>query len=90
MTTSNRKTILELIQISDIGLLFFCLGIAYALTSHRQACDLLNSLETRHPIQVFIATLVLALGWHGAFRSNGFYRSRRLEGSQRNTGCLLS
>ena len=85
MTPSNRKTILELVQISDIGLLFFCLGIAYALTSHRQALDLLNSLETRHPIQVFIATLVLAFGWHGALRSNGFYRSRRLEGYFKET-----
>jgi exopolysaccharide biosynthesis polyprenyl glycosylphosphotransferase len=85
MTPSNRKTILELVQISDIGLLFFCLGIAYALTSHRQAFDLLNSLETRHPIQVFIATLALALGWHGALRSNGFYRSRRLEGYLKET-----
>jgi len=79
MTPSNRKTNLELVQVGDIGLLFSCLGIAYALTSHRQAADLLNSLETRHPIQVFIATLVLGLGWNGALRSQGFYRSRRLD-----------
>src|SRR5882757_1054185 len=80
MTPSNRKTILELVQISDIGMLFLCLGIAYVLASHRQAVDLLNSLETHHPIQVFLATLVLAFAWHGVLRSNGFYRSRRLDG----------
>ena len=85
MTPSNRKTILELVQIGDIGLLFFCLGIAYSLTSHRHAFDLLNSLETRHPIQVFIATVVLAFGWHGALRANRFYRSRRLEGYVKGT-----
>jgi exopolysaccharide biosynthesis polyprenyl glycosylphosphotransferase len=80
MTPSNRKTVLELVQISDIGLLFSCLGIAYGLTSHRHLLDLLNSLETRHPIQVFIATIFLAFGWHVALRSNDFYRSRRVEG----------
>ena len=80
MTPSNRKSILELVQVADIGLLFSCLGMAYVLASHRQVSDLLNSLETRHPIQVFIATFVLALGWHGALRSQGFYRSRRLDG----------
>jgi exopolysaccharide biosynthesis polyprenyl glycosylphosphotransferase len=79
MTPSNRKTILELVQVGDIALLFSCLGIAYVLTSHRKALDLLNSLETRHPIQVFIATLLLAWVWHRALVSNGFYRSRRLE-----------
>jgi len=80
MTPSNRKTILELVQISDVGLLFFCLGTAYLLTSHRKILDLLNSLETHRPIQVFIATLVLAFVWHGTLRSNGFYRSHRLDG----------
>jgi exopolysaccharide biosynthesis polyprenyl glycosylphosphotransferase len=80
MTPSNRKTILELVQFGDIGLLFFCLGTAYALLSHRRIFDLLNSLETKHPIQVFLATLMLALGWNVALRSLHFYRSRRLDG----------
>ena len=80
MTPSNRKTILELVQVGDIALLFSCLGIAYVQESHRKALDLLNSLETHHPIQVFLATLLLALAWHGTLLSNGFYRSRRLEG----------
>src|ERR1700722_11434770 len=80
MTPSNRKTILELVQVSDIGLLFSCLGIAYLLTSQHKAFDVLNSLETRHPIQVFLGTIALAFAWHGVLQSNGFYRSRRLEG----------
>src|SRR5882757_7139337 len=90
MTPSNRKTILELVQFSDIGLLFSCLGIAYVLTSHRKVLDLLNSLETRHPIQVFIGTLVLAFAWHGTLRSSGFYRSRRLEGYLKGTLDVFS
>ena len=80
MTPSNRKTVLELVQIGDIGLLFCCLGTAYILTSHRHFLDLLNSLETRHPVQVFLATVMLAFGWHTILRSNRFYRSHRLEG----------
>lgn len=85
MTPSNRKTVLELIQIGDVGLLFFCLGIAYVLMSHRHFFDLLNSLETRHPIQVFLATIALGFGWHVALRSNSFYRSHRLEGYLKGT-----
>lgn len=80
MTPSNRKTILELVQVGDIALLFSSLGIAYVLESHRKVLDLLNSLETHHPIQVFLATFLLALAWHGTLSSNGFYRSHRLEG----------
>src|SRR5580698_1168807 len=79
MTPSNRKTILELVQLSDIGLLFSCLGIAYLLTSQRKTLDLLNSLETHHPIQVFLGTIALGFAWHGVLQSKGFYRSRRLE-----------
>jgi exopolysaccharide biosynthesis polyprenyl glycosylphosphotransferase len=79
MTPSNRKTFVELVQIGDIALLFSCLGVAYGLMSHRHLLDLLNSLETRHPIQVFIATVMLAFGWHVTLRSNRFYRSRRVE-----------
>ncbi|WP_213806429.1 sugar transferase [Granulicella sp. dw_53] len=85
MTPSNRKTIFELVQIVDIGLLFASLGIAYVLTSHRHVFDLLNSLETRHPVQVFAATILLVWAWHGALRSCGFYRSRRLDGYLRET-----
>jgi exopolysaccharide biosynthesis polyprenyl glycosylphosphotransferase len=85
MTPSNRKTILELVQIGDIGLLFSCLGIAYGVTSHRHVLDLLNSLETRHPIQVFIATILLAFVWHVVLRSNRFYSSRRVENYFRET-----
>jgi exopolysaccharide biosynthesis polyprenyl glycosylphosphotransferase len=80
MTPSNRKTILELVQAADIAILFSSLGMAYILESHRKALDLLNSLETHHPIQVFLATFLLALAWQGTLLSNGFYRSRRLEG----------
>jgi exopolysaccharide biosynthesis polyprenyl glycosylphosphotransferase len=79
MTPSTRKTFLELVQIGDIGLLFGCLGVAYALTTRHAILNLFNSLETHHPIQVFIATIVLALGWHQALRANGFYRSHRLD-----------
>ena len=79
MTPSNRKTFVELVQIGDIALLFSCLGVAYGLMSRRHLLDLLNSLETRHPIQVFIATVMLAFGWHVTLRSNRFYRSRRVE-----------
>jgi exopolysaccharide biosynthesis polyprenyl glycosylphosphotransferase len=85
MTPSNRKTMLELVQVADIGLLFSSLGIAYVLISKRHVLDLLNSLETRHPIQVFVATLVLAWGWHAALRYHGFYRSRRLDGYLKET-----
>lgn len=85
MTPSNRKTMLELVQVADIGLLFSCLGIAYVLVSRRHVLDLLNSLETRHPIQVFVATLVLAWGWHSSLRYHGFYRSRRLDGYLKET-----
>jgi exopolysaccharide biosynthesis polyprenyl glycosylphosphotransferase len=80
MTPSNRKTLLELAQIGDIAILFACLGIAYGLMSHHHLVDLLNSLETSHPIQVFMDTILLALAWHGALRSNRFYRSPRWEG----------
>ncbi len=90
MTPSNRKTILQLVQISDIGPLFSCLGIGYGLTSHRHLLDLLNSLETRHPIQVFIATIFLAFGWHVTLRSNDFYRSRRVEGYLKETRDVCS
>ncbi len=51
MTPANRKTILELVQISDIGLLFSCLGIAYGLTSHRHLSDLLNSSKPGIPFR---------------------------------------
>jgi exopolysaccharide biosynthesis polyprenyl glycosylphosphotransferase len=85
MTPSNRRTILELVQIGDIALLFACLGIAYGFISHRHVLDLLNSLETRHPIQVFLDTILLSLGWHGALQSNRFYRSRRWEGYLKGT-----
>jgi exopolysaccharide biosynthesis polyprenyl glycosylphosphotransferase len=80
MTHSNRNTMLDLVQIGDVALLFACLGIAYGLTSHHHLIDLLNSLETPHPIQVFLDTILLALAWHGALRSNRFYRSPRWEG----------
>ena len=85
MTPSNRKTFLELGKIGDIGLLFSCLGVAYGLMSRRHLLDLLNSLETRHPIQVFIATVLLAFGWHVTLRSNNFYVSRRVEGYFKET-----
>jgi exopolysaccharide biosynthesis polyprenyl glycosylphosphotransferase len=85
MTPSHRKALFELVQIVDIGLLFICLGISYVLTSHSHVFDLLNSLETRHPIQVFGATLVLVWGWHMTLRSSGFYRSRRLDGYLKET-----
>ncbi|WP_433964699.1 hypothetical protein [Tunturiibacter gelidiferens] len=83
MTPSNRTTILELAPIGDIGLLFCCLGLSYVTAVHQRVFDVFNSLETHYPIQVFVATIVLATGWHVALRSNGFYRSRRLNGSLR-------
>jgi exopolysaccharide biosynthesis polyprenyl glycosylphosphotransferase len=80
MTPSNRKTVLELVQVSDVCLLFSCLGLSYALATRHNALTLLNSLETHRPIRVFMATLLLALVWHGTLRSKAFYRSRRLDG----------
>jgi FlaA1/EpsC-like NDP-sugar epimerase len=80
MTRSNRKAISDIIRVVDVALLFSSLGIAYILESHRNALDLLNSLETHHPIQVFLATFFLALSWQATLSANGFYRSHRLQG----------
>jgi exopolysaccharide biosynthesis polyprenyl glycosylphosphotransferase len=85
MTPSYRKSFLELVQLGDIALLFCCLGIAYVATIHQPVFDVFNSLETHHPIQVFLLTLVLATGWHGSLRANGFYRSRKVEDYLKNT-----
>jgi exopolysaccharide biosynthesis polyprenyl glycosylphosphotransferase len=85
MTPSNRKTILELVQFGDIGLLFFCLGTTYVLSSHQHTFALFNSLETRHPVQVFIETIMLGIGWHTTLRAHRFYQSRRLEGFVKET-----
>jgi exopolysaccharide biosynthesis polyprenyl glycosylphosphotransferase len=79
MTPPNRKIFLELVEFGDICLLFGSLGAAYALISGHHSSGFLDSLETRHPIQVFLATLVLAVVWHGILRSNKFYRSRRVD-----------
>jgi exopolysaccharide biosynthesis polyprenyl glycosylphosphotransferase len=94
MTPSNRTAILELVPIGDIGLLFCCLGLSYVATVHQPVFDVVNSLETHYPIQVFVATVVLVLGWHAALRVNGFYRLRRLNSSLREmldvcTACCL-
>jgi exopolysaccharide biosynthesis polyprenyl glycosylphosphotransferase len=85
MTPSNRATILELAPIGDIALLFCCLGLSYVATIHEPVFDVLNSLETHYPIQVFSATFVLALGWHLALRVNGLYRGGRRRESVRET-----
>jgi exopolysaccharide biosynthesis polyprenyl glycosylphosphotransferase len=85
MTPSNRATILELAPIGDIALLFCCLGLSYVATIHQPVFDVLNSLETHYPIQVFSATFVLALGWHVALRVNGLYRGGRRRESLRET-----
>ncbi len=92
MTSPNRKIFLELVEFGDICLLFGSLGAAYALTSGRRFFGFLDSLETRHPIQVFLETLVLAVVWHGILRSNKFYRSRRVDGLLREVMdvCLAS
>jgi exopolysaccharide biosynthesis polyprenyl glycosylphosphotransferase len=83
MTPSNRKTLSELTQFGDIGLLFGCLGISYISVFHHHVSYLLNSLDTRRPVQVFVATAILALAWHKILQSSGFYRSRRLDGNLR-------
>jgi len=80
MTPPNRKIFIELVELGDICLLFSTLGAVYAFTSGHRFFGFLESLETRHPIQVFLATLVLAVVWHGILRSNKFYRSRRVDG----------
>jgi exopolysaccharide biosynthesis polyprenyl glycosylphosphotransferase len=92
MTPPNRKMFLELVEFGDICLLFGSLGAAYALTSRHRFFGFLDSLETRRPIQVFLATLILALVWHGILRSNKFYRSRRVDGFLREVMdvCLAS
>jgi len=79
MTPPNRKIFLELVEFGDICLLFGSLGAAYAFTSGHRFFGFLDSLETHHPIQVFLGTLVLAVVWHGILRSNKFYRSRRVD-----------
>jgi len=81
MTPSNRTTILELAPIGDIALLFCCLGLSYVAAVHEPVFEALNSLQTHYPIQVFLATFVLAFGWHATLRANGFYRSRRMNGT---------
>jgi len=85
MTPSNRATILELAPVGDIALLFCCLGLSYVATVHQPVFDVLNSLETHYPIQVFSSTFVLALGWHVALRVNGLYRGGRRRESLRET-----
>jgi exopolysaccharide biosynthesis polyprenyl glycosylphosphotransferase len=92
MTPPNRKIFLELVEFGDICLLFGSLGGAYAFTSGHRFFGFLDSLETRHPIQVFLATLVLAVVWHGILRSNRFYRSRRVDGFVREVMdvCIAS
>lgn len=93
MTPSNRATILELAPIGDIALLFCCLGLSYIATVHHPVFDVLNSLETHYPIQVFSATFLLALGWHVAFRVNGLYRGAGRRGFLReivNAGTACS
>jgi exopolysaccharide biosynthesis polyprenyl glycosylphosphotransferase len=92
MTPPNRKIFLELVEFGDICLLFGSLGATYALTSGHPFFGFLASLETRHPIQVFLATLALAVVWHGILRSNKFYRSRRVDGLLREVMdiCLAS
>jgi exopolysaccharide biosynthesis polyprenyl glycosylphosphotransferase len=85
MTPSNRTTILELAPIADIALLFCCLGVSYIAAVHKPAFEALSSLQTHYPIQVFLATFVLALGWHATLRAKGFYRSRRLTGYLKET-----
>jgi exopolysaccharide biosynthesis polyprenyl glycosylphosphotransferase len=80
MTPPNRKIFIELVGLGDICLLFGTLGAVYAFASRHRFFGFLESLETRHPIQVFLATLVLAVVWHGILRSNKFYRSRRVDG----------
>src|ERR1700679_2157588 len=80
MTPPNRRIFIELVEFGDICLLFGSLGAAYALTSRHRFFGILDSLETRHPIQVILATLILAVIWHGILRSNKFYRSRRVDG----------
>jgi exopolysaccharide biosynthesis polyprenyl glycosylphosphotransferase len=92
MTPPNRRIFLELVEFGDICLLFGTLGAVYAFTSGHRFFGFLESLETRHPIQVFLATLVLAVVWHGILRSNKFYRSRRVDGLLREVMdvCLAS
>jgi exopolysaccharide biosynthesis polyprenyl glycosylphosphotransferase len=80
MTPPNRKIFLELVEFGDIFLLFGSLGAACAYTSGHRFFGFVDSLETHHPIQVFLATLILAVVWHGILRSNKFYRSRRVDG----------
>lgn len=80
MTLSNRGIFLELVKLSDILLLFCSLAAAYVVTSGHQAFGLPRSLVTHHPVEVFLATLLLGIVWHGVLYSNKFYRSRRVDG----------
>jgi exopolysaccharide biosynthesis polyprenyl glycosylphosphotransferase len=79
MTPSNRKTLIELVKICDVGILFCCLGIAYALVASRDVWSLIGSLQTHRPIQIFLATSALAFAWHLSLKSTGLYHSQRLK-----------
>jgi exopolysaccharide biosynthesis polyprenyl glycosylphosphotransferase len=79
MTPSNRKTLIELVKVCDIGILFCCLGVAYALVASRDVWSLLGSLQTHRPIQIFLATSALAFAWHLSLRATGLYHSQRLK-----------
>jgi exopolysaccharide biosynthesis polyprenyl glycosylphosphotransferase len=89
MTPSNRHAILKLVILSDIVLLFDCLGIAYSFTFRLSMTAFLNSLETRQPIQVFIATIILAFAWHATLRARGFYNSHRCDTFSREMGDIF-
>jgi exopolysaccharide biosynthesis polyprenyl glycosylphosphotransferase len=80
MTPSKRKTFLNVVQVWDIALLFLAFGVSCSITARRSVFYLFNSLETKHPIQVFSATLLLATAWHLSLRINGLYKSHRLDG----------
>ena len=79
MTPSNRKTLIELVKVGDIGILFCCLGVAYASVASRDVWSLLGSLQTHRPIQLFLATGVLVFAWHLSLKATGLYHSQRLK-----------
>ncbi|RSL15654.1 exopolysaccharide biosynthesis polyprenyl glycosylphosphotransferase [Edaphobacter aggregans] len=79
MTPSNRKTLIELVKVCDIGILFCCLGVAYASVTSREIWSLLESLQTHRPIQIFLATGALIFAWHLSLKATGLYHSQRLK-----------
>lgn len=78
MTSSNRKKVLEIVMIGDIGICFVSLALACMIASHRQISSVFNTIEINHPGWEFLSILLLACAWQMSFTAVGLYRSHRI------------